>query len=145
MKRIGALVIAVAMTGAACGGSDDTVVEPDVEVEAVDDDGALRLAGGGQVIAGCRIEPNTRCPGANLAEADLSGANLEGAYLQDAILRGAILRGVNLRGARLSAADLSWVNLSGADLSGAVLRGVRFCGTTMPDNTVRNDGCRRPT
>jgi uncharacterized protein YjbI with pentapeptide repeats len=57
----------------------------------------------------------------------------------------------NLTGADLSGADLSgavgtyvilWkANLSGVDLSGVNLTDAKFCNTTMPDGTVRNDNC----
>ena len=166
MKRIGTLMVAVVITVTACGGSDETAPEPDVEVEAVDDDGAFRLAGVGQVINGCRIELNTRCPDANLSgayltgaylaranlrganlwkadlpNADLSGVNLSGADLRDANLRDANLRRADLWRADLTGADLRDANLSGANLSGADLSRARFCGTVMPDGKTRNDNC----
>ena len=144
------------MTVAACGGSSETAPEPDVEVEAVDG-GVVREAGGDvRVNDGCRIEPRTQCPGANLSrtnlegvfliEADLSGANLRGSLLTGADLSAANLSGAILWGANLSDADLSNANLTGADLTGADLRraglsGTQFCNTTMPDGTVRNDNC----
>lgn len=109
------MTVAVAMTVAACGGSNETVVEPDVEVEAVDD--VVREAGDDVLaINGCRIEPNTVCPRANLSGANLSGANLRGA-------------------------DLRWANLIDADLSEANLWGAAFCDTTMPDGSVQGDNC----
>ena len=141
MKRIGVLAIAVAMTVAACGGSDDTVVEPDVEVEAVDG-GVVREAGGDvQVIDGCRIEPRTQCQGAYLRAADLRGANLSGADLRRANLGDADLSGAILGDADLSSANLWGADLTGADLSWADLTGALICDTSMPDGSVRNDSC----
>lgn len=136
MKRLGALTVAVAMTLAACGGSDDTVAEPDVEVEAVDDDGALRLAGGDvQVINGCRIEWGTSCPLSNLSGADLSGADLRRAGLS-----GADLSGANLNGANLMNANLTGVNFEYANLTGANLRGARLDRANL--RTANLTGCR---
>jgi hypothetical protein len=83
MKRISVFAVVAAMTLVACGSDDATVGEPVVEVDGTDDDGVMRLAGGDvKVINGCRIEPNTQCP-----RADLSGANLAGAELRGANLR----------------------------------------------------------
>lgn len=172
MKRYSAVVIAVVMSIAACGSSDGTIADLDPEVEAIDDDGALRLAGGNvQVINGCRIEPRTSCrrpnlAGANLAGAnlvlaslmasDLSGADLSGADLRRAGLQFSNLRGADLTGADLSRSTLTRVDLTGANLTGANLTGANlwganldetirdraiFCGTTMPDYSVRNDHC----
>lgn len=51
------------MTVVVGGGSDDeTASQPDIETEAIDDDGAFRLADGDvRVINGCRIESFTQC------------------------------------------------------------------------------------
>ena len=57
--------------------------------------------------------------------ADLSGANLSGA-----ILDGASFDSANLTNANL-------INASGA----AFLSEGIFCNTTMPDASIRNDGC----
>ncbi len=157
---MGAVAVAAVMVFAACGSADDqTVVEPDVEVDA-DDDGALRLAGGGvQVINGCRIAPGTRCQSVNLSGANLEGANLENAQLDSANLQGANLRGANLenanlrygnlRGTNLQDANLRRSNLYSVDLTDANLlranversnlSGARFCRTLMPGNWVRSD------
>ena len=160
MRRFVSLTIAAAMTVAACGGSDETAPEPDVEVEAVDDDdGAFRLAGGEvRVIRGCRIEPNTRCSGVDLRRANLSGADLQGAVLEEVDLRGANLSGADLQGAR-GGVDLRGVNLRNANLQGATLMpprsmimrwgmlppaelfGTTLCNTTMPNGSVRDDDC----
>ena len=107
---------------------------------------------------------------ANLSEARLSRANLRGANLQGADLRaslryadlqGANLQGANLRaslwkanlrGANLQGADLRWAELWGADLREANLfkadidintsfKRAKYCNTTMPDGTIRNDDC----
>ena len=66
---------------------------------------------------------------ANLRSADLTGADLTGASLWRADLRNADLRGAYLNGA------------TGTGLTGADLTGARFCKTTMPDGTIRNDDC----
>ncbi len=72
MKRIGALAVAAAMALVACGSDDAAVEEPAVEVDEADDDGVMRLAGGDvKVVNGCRIEPKTRCRGADLSGTDL--------------------------------------------------------------------------
>lgn len=144
------------MTVAACGESNETAQQPDVQVEAVDDDEAFRLAGGVRVINGCRIVAWTRCPDADLAgenlqdadlreanlyRADLERANLRRADLSGTFLLGANLEDADLRGADLYRADLRGANLRWAKLDGAELSGARFCRTTMPDGTGRNDNC----
>src|SRR5918996_1761239 len=72
-------------------------------------------------INGCRIEPQTTCPGADLAGADLFAADLHGADLSGANLAGAELELADLRGA-----DLSGANLEGARLAGAKLKKMSF-------------------
>jgi uncharacterized protein YjbI with pentapeptide repeats len=90
--------------------------------------------------------------GANLEGANLKGANLKGANLKGTNLEGADLSGIIASDADLQKADLETVdltiyadltnaNLTGADLTNANLEGAIFCNTTMPDGTVRNDGC----
>lgn len=86
--------------------------------------GAFGAAAGPEavkIVAGCRIEPDTQCPRADLRNADLTEA-----VLMRANLRGAQLDGADLRGADLTSGNLSQASLRGADLSGAILRGVDF-------------------
>jgi uncharacterized protein YjbI with pentapeptide repeats len=66
-----------------------------------------------------------------IVHVDLSGADLSGADLS-----GADLSGVCLRGANLSNANLRRAQLRDANLEDAI-----FCKTTMPDGSIRNDGC----
>gem|GEM_PF-5473125 len=97
----------------------------------VDDDAAT-------VIAGCRIEPDSQCPNADLRGADLrnqdltrmnlSGANLAGADLRHAKLDLANLQQAQLNGADLTRASLQQANLRGADLSGAKLVAIQAWG-----------------
>jgi len=91
-----------------------------------------------QVINGCRIEPQTQCPGANLAGASLAGANLAGANLVIANLAGANLTGANLESARLEGAYIAGADLSDALLGGATWTDGRRCspdsiGTCNPE------------
>lgn len=105
--------------------------------------------------------------GADLRGANLSGLNLHGASLRNAKLMGANLQRVELDMASLANADLSAADLTNAyvaladvaganfqgailtnvDLRGAnganvaILDGARFCNTTLPDGTTRNDHC----
>jgi hypothetical protein len=123
-----------------------------------------------QVIAGCKIQPNTSCVGANLAGAnlrnvELNGSNLQRIYLVGADLAGADLRGANLngsvitnadlRGADFSNTNLSNANLTGSDLTDAYFRGAITnsnilaatirCRTTRPDGTIDSASCASPT
>lgn len=158
MKRIGLLTIAVAVTVAACGGSDDVVVEPDLEVAAVDEEGLVREAGGDvRVINGCRIESKMHCIGVDLSGVDLSGLDLQMATLTRAVLRNVNFREADLRNADLNGAVLTGADLSGADLRFSVLRNANLsgavvndttnlefttrCKTTMPDGAVWNSNC----
>ena len=61
------------------------------------------------VINGCKLERETRCPGADLKGVDLSNMDL---------------RSANFRGANLSGANLSHTSLRGANLDGANLDNV---------------------
>ncbi len=132
MKRIGALAVVAAMALVACGSDDATVNEPAVEVDDAGDDDVMRLAGSEvKVINGCRIEPGTQCPRADLRRADLTGADLVYAYLSGADLTGANLWGANLSGANLRGANLRGVNLPYADLSGADLSGVNLSNASL--------------
>lgn len=148
-----AVVAALAVVG--CGGSDEAVAESDVEVDAVDGDGAFGFLGRSQVVKGCRIEPQTRCPNADLSGvrfamgdlsgADLSGADLSGAELWDVNLSRANLSGANLSGARVAnhpmhsnvVSGLFGANLSGADLSGAELLEVNLSRANLTGANLR--------
>lgn len=105
--------------------------------------------------------------GANLSGANLSGLTLHGASLRNANLSGANLQRVeldmtaltnaNLTGANLTDAYFTLSNIAGANFQAAILtnvdlrnangareailEGARFCNTTLPDGTVRNDHC----
>lgn len=99
---------------------------------------------------GCRIEPRTSCPGADLRGANLNGANLRHAYLEGANLRGASLVGADLtradlRGANLMFADLFLAvmfqtNIIHADARGAHFTRARYCSTTDCFGVART-GC----
>ncbi len=56
-------------------------------------------------------------------------------------LSGADLSGADLSGVCLQGANLSNANLRRAELRDANLEDVIFCKTTMPDGSIRNDGC----
>ncbi|MCF8527046.1 MAG: pentapeptide repeat-containing protein [Candidatus Nanopelagicales bacterium] len=81
----------------------------------------VRVEDGVVIWNGCRIEPRTSCPGA-----DLRGANLNGEYLMDA----------NLEGANLQGASLTFTDLTRANLSSANLRFANFAHATMHDTLV---------
>lgn len=72
-------------------------------------DGPQAGVDGVLVINGCRIEPETQCPGVDLRHADLSGRNLFRANF----------RGALLSRAQFDDANLKFVNFDGADLTGA--------------------------
>ena len=76
---------------------------------------------GAQTIAGCKIEPNTKCAGTKLWRADLRAAKLAGA---------------DLSGADMTDADLSNANLSKANLLGAKVEGVNWTGTNLSGATM---------
>ena len=101
----------------------------------------------GTVVAGCRVEPNSNCRGANLAGADLHAANLSGADLQGANLEGTNLDGANLTNANLNGAKVWYTNLQGADLTGATTVRAEFANAnlinaTCPDGSkARNSLC----
>ena len=63
---------------------------------------------------------------ANFANANASGADFRGAILADACLVDAILLDARID-------------------NSTVLRGAIFCNTRMPDGTINNAGCDRPT
>ena len=69
--------------------------------------------------------------GANLSNANFTIAQMIGTNLQGANLSGACMVGADLRTARID---------SSTNLDGAI-----FCGTFMPDGSINNDGCTRPT
>lgn len=138
-----------AATGTVDAASDTATADPTEDAARTDTSnlsGSKRSASNVQIINGCRIEPNTSCPradlsGANLAREDLSGANLAGANLtgawmggtrmSSANLTGANLTGADLIQARLDAANLTDVNLAGANLAGASLAGANLTGANL--------------
>lgn len=136
------------MVVAACGGSNETVAEPDLELGLSAGD-VIREAGpdvmvinGVRVINGCRIEPRTQCPGVNLDWADLSGTDLSFSNFENARFWGANLTGVKLMGANLINANLTQANLTNVDTFAADLRGAWFCDTLMMDgSTVNRANC----
>lgn len=81
---------------------------------------------GAQTIAGCKIEPNTKCAGSKLWRADLRGAKLAGADLS----------GADLTDSDMSKADLSNANLSKANLLGAKVEGVNWTGANLSGATM---------
>lgn len=103
--------------------------------------------------------------GADFTGCYFNGADLVQCSLEDVILRQVRLFGANLHQTGFHSVDLSHacldhaemdetlldrVNLHGASLIGAsgvdieywLEKGCIFCRTTMPDRTVRNDGCQ---
>jgi uncharacterized protein YjbI with pentapeptide repeats len=86
---------------------------------------------------------NSDLENTNLADADLTDSDLTGANLTDAILTDSKMINDNngIAGANLTEANLTNADLTDADLTNANLEGAIFCNTTMPDGTVRNDGC----
>ncbi len=85
--------------------------------------------------------------GANLSQANLRGVEFDMAALVEADLSEADLTDAyfslsEVRGANLQGAILTNVNLQHARDAGTVnLEGAKFCNTTLPDGTVRNDDC----
>jgi len=77
----------------------------------------------------------------DLSDVDLSEVNLSDANLQYADLSRAILFQANLENADLDYADLTDADLEQANLANAQTRMTIFCNTTMPDGSVRDDGC----
>lgn len=67
-----------------------------------------------------------------MVDANLSDANLTDAYFSLSDVTGA-----NLQGAILTNVNLQHVRNGGT----VNLEGARFCNTTLPDGTVRNDHC----
>jgi pentapeptide repeat protein len=88
----------------------------------------------GKVVNGCKIEPGTRCPGA-----DLQRANLRGADLTRANLTGAKLQRADLTDADLTGATLFEANLQGA--TGGNAREGKMCKTYLPDHELNNRDC----
>jgi uncharacterized protein YjbI with pentapeptide repeats len=107
--------------------------------------------------AGCRLQRDAKCAGANLEGRDMRGANMRNADLKGAKLRGANLSGADLGGADLTDADLRFANLGGAalfgtkmvnaDLTGAGLRHADIRSDTDISNAVMPDGkrCQSPS
>jgi uncharacterized protein YjbI with pentapeptide repeats len=100
-------------------------------------------------INGCKIQPDTQCPGADLSGADLgaitskghpgrllaklSGGNFSGANFEDAYMARIDLSGADLTNANLKRANLYQATLFEADLSGADLTGVDLSFADMDD------------
>lgn len=107
--------------------------------------------------AGCRLQRDAKCAGADLEGRDLRGVNMRNADLKGAKLRGANLSGADLGGADLTGADLRFANLGGvalfgtkmvnADLTGAGLRHADIRSDTDISNAVMPDGkrCQTPS
>ena len=85
-----------------------------------------------ETVNGCKIEPETICP-----SAELSGSDLNRASLNSADLSGANLTGANVSEANLSGSDLSKANLSNANLQDANLRGTSFRGANLVGANLR--------
>ena len=83
-------------------------------------------------INGCKIEPETICPNAELTDADLNRVSLNSAELS-----GANLAGANVSEANLSGADLSHSNLANANLEDSNLRGTYFRGANLHGANLR--------
>ena len=89
-----------------------------------------------RVVHGCRIEPRTACPGANLRYVDLSGAILTGANLVGANMWGVGLTGANVTGTNMSDANLTNAMLTGADLTAADLSDANLLHATLSGATL---------
>jgi uncharacterized protein YjbI with pentapeptide repeats len=99
-------------------------------------------------IDGCKLVPQTKCPGVDLhglslirvdlRGADLAGANLQNADLESAWLEGADLHGADLRGANIAQAILRGANLAGANLEGAQGGDPQFEGANMSETILRD-------
>ena len=132
------LVVAVAAVVVGCGTDDSSDSSGNSATSA---EKPTRKFESGKVINGCRIEPSTKCPGADLhepflANADLRFANLSRAILAKgnfyiAILVRADLSHANLQGANLSGADLTGANLKAAHLDQADLTGAYLYGANL--------------
>jgi uncharacterized protein YjbI with pentapeptide repeats len=102
---------------------------------------------GVRVIDGCKVEPETQCPGKNFSNQDLHGANFGGANLRAANFTGANLTGANfagadLQGALFTNANLTKAILNGADIWYADMTGTTFTETMCPaGNLVTNEAC----
>jgi hypothetical protein len=87
---------------------------------------------------------NTQCDFSNsdvFVGLDAQSSNLSGSNFTNADLRGADLRAVNL-----SDSCLIDATLAGATVDASTnLHRARFCNTVMPDGSIRDDDCDRPT
>jgi len=86
-------------------------------------DGPQAGADGVLVINGCRIEPETQCPGADLRHADLSGQNLFRANFRGALLSRAKFNDANVKFANFDGADLTGASFEAAFMQGSTARG----------------------
>jgi hypothetical protein len=106
-----------------------------------------------QVPANCFTNANcTPGPGKNLSKCDyagsttLRGKNLKGANLGNANLVGADATDADLRGANLDKACLTNADLRGAKINASTnVSTAIFCGTIMPDGSINDRDCGRPT
>ena len=107
--------------------------------------------GGTKEVNGCKIEPNTSCPGVDLTDedlsdedlsgADLSGATLVGTNLSDANLTEANLSNSRITNANLDDANLTRTNLTGATIDATSLTGATLCGTIRTNGTIDDTSC----
>jgi Pentapeptide repeats (8 copies) len=76
-----------------------------------------------------------------------TGADLRGAHFIEACLQGTRFRRADLRGALFTKACLFTADFTGArlDSADATFAQARFCGTTMPDGSLNNRDCHKPT
>lgn len=90
---------------------------------------------------------NATLPQADLGDAflmwaDFSSADLTGVDLESADLTGANLQNANLSNTKLKSASFEEANLLGADLTDVQdFESVNFCGATMPDGSISEQGC----
>jgi uncharacterized protein YjbI with pentapeptide repeats len=104
-------------------------------------------------INGCKIVPQTKCPGVDLhglslarvdlRGADLAGANLQNTDLESTWLEGADLQGADLRGASVSQTILRGANLARANLEGAHGGGMQDEGADM-SGAIDREGRKCP-
>jgi hypothetical protein len=123
------LLTALALLVAGCGGGDQgstTSTGSDTKPTRGFGTATVRTV---RVVNGCRIEPHTICP-----NADLSGISIYRARLDDAILRGAHLDNADLSRATFDRADLTGADLSGATVNrGTAFNGAKFENTVCPN------------
>jgi uncharacterized protein YjbI with pentapeptide repeats len=137
LKACGCLLLAaLALPAAGCGGGEQGPA-------STSGSDTTPRRGFDAVVRGCRIEPDTQCPaadliGVNLSYADLNHANLSDADLWRAVLNHANLSHADLRAARLADARLRHANLSGADLENADVRDARLVSADFSNANLVN-------